>query len=121
MEFQRIIYDLLCHDRNKNGRGAACYIRRDIGYIQNMTVIHKIAPFKNKRVKRNVQKLFDGEVLEKLNSKYKPLHKFKKSRIHIDKEKSWIWNLETGCQQKAGFFQRKIPESIGKLWIMGIT
>ena len=33
-----------------------------------MTVTDKIAPFKNKQVKVNIQKLFDGKVLEKLNS-----------------------------------------------------
>ena len=32
-----------------------------------MTVIDKIAPYKNKQVKGNTQKWFDGEVLEKLN------------------------------------------------------
>ena len=45
-----------------------------------MTVIDKIAPYKSKRVKGNTQKWFDGEVLEKL------FKKFKKSRLHIDKE-----------------------------------
>ena len=34
-----------------------------------MTVIDKIAPFKAKRVKRDIQKWFDGEVLEELNSR----------------------------------------------------
>ena len=48
-----------------------------------MTVIDKIAPFKTKRVKGNIQKWFDGEVLEKLNSRDKFFQKFKKSRLHI--------------------------------------
>ena len=39
--------------------------RKDIGYIQNMTVINKIASYKAKRMKGNTQNLFDGEVLEK--------------------------------------------------------
>ena len=51
-----------------------------------MTVIGKIASFKTKQVKENTQKWFDGEVLEKLNSRAKPFQKFKKSRLHIDKE-----------------------------------
>ena len=51
-----------------------------------MTVIDKIAPHKSKRVKENTQKLFDGEVLEKLNLRNKLVKKFKKSRLHIDKE-----------------------------------
>ena len=35
-----------------------------------MTTVDKIAPFKIKRVKENTRKGFDGEVLEKLNSRY---------------------------------------------------
>lgn len=37
-------------------------------------------------MKENTQKLFDGKVLEKLNSTDTPFQKFKKSRLHIDKE-----------------------------------
>ena len=51
-----------------------------------MTVIDKIASYKSKRVKGNTQKWFDGEVLEKLNLRNKLFKKFKKSRLHIDKE-----------------------------------
>ena len=51
-----------------------------------MIGIDKTAPFKIKRVKGNTQKWFDGEVLEKLNSRDKPFQKSKKSRLHIDKE-----------------------------------
>ena len=36
--------------------------------------------------KRNTQKWFDGEMLEKLNLRNKLLKKFNKSRLHIDKE-----------------------------------
>ena len=51
-----------------------------------MTVIDKITPYKSKRVKGNTQKWFDGKVLEKLNLRNKLFKKFKKSRLHIDKE-----------------------------------
>ena len=51
-----------------------------------MTVIDKIAPYKSKQVKGNTQKWFDGEVLEKSNLRNKLFKKFKKSRLHIDKE-----------------------------------
>ena len=51
-----------------------------------MTVIDKLAPYKSKRVKGNTQKWFDGEVLEKINQRNKLFKKFKKSRLHIDKE-----------------------------------
>ena len=51
-----------------------------------MTVIDKIARFKTKWVKGYTQKWFDGEVWERLNSRNKRFQKFKKSRLHIDKE-----------------------------------
>ena len=37
-------------------------------------------------MKGNTQKRVDGEVLEKLNLRNKLFKKFKKSRLHIDKE-----------------------------------
>ena len=37
-------------------------------------------------MKGNTQKWFDGEVLEKLNLRNKLFEKFKKSRLHFDKE-----------------------------------
>ena len=51
-----------------------------------MTVIDKITAYKSKRVKGNHQKWFDGELLEKFNLKNKLSKKFKKLRLHIDKE-----------------------------------
>ena len=51
-----------------------------------MTVIDKIAPYRNKRINGNTQKWFDGEVFEKLNARDKLFKKFKKSRLNIDKE-----------------------------------
>ena len=49
-------------------------------------VVDSIAPYKTKRVKANTQKWFDGEVLENINTRDKLFKKFKKSRLHIDKE-----------------------------------
>ena len=51
----------------------------------NLTVIDKIASYKSKRVKGNNQKLFDGEVLEKLILRNKLFKTFKKSKLHIIK------------------------------------
>ena len=51
----------------------------------NLTVIDKIASYKSKPVKGNNQKLFDGEVLEKLNLRNKLFKTFKKSKLHIIK------------------------------------
>ena len=50
------------------------------------TVIDNIAICKTKRVKTNTQKRFDVEILEKKNTRNKLFKRFKKSRLHIDKE-----------------------------------
>ena len=42
-------------------------------------------------MKGNTQKWFNGEVLEKLNLRNKLFKKFKKSRLHIDKESNIKW------------------------------
>ena len=87
-----------------------------------MTVIDKIAPYKSKREKGNTQKWFDGEVLEKLNLRNKLFKKFKKSRLHIDKElykKSKYDALKLIVSKKQAFFEEKLSETIGKpkeLW-----
>ena len=87
-----------------------------------MTVIDKIAPYKSKRVKGNTQKWFDGEVLEKLNLRNKLFKKFKKSRLHIDKElykKSKYDALKLIAPKKQACFEEKLSETIGKpkeLW-----
>ena len=87
-----------------------------------MTVIDEIAPFKTKLVKRNTQKWFDGEVLEKVNSNDTLFKKFKKSRLHIDKElfkKAKYEALELIATKKQASFNENVSESIGKpkeLW-----
>ena len=86
-----------------------------------MTVIDKIAPFKTKRVKGNTQKYFYCEVLQKLNCRDNIFQKFKKSRLHIDKElfkkpKYGAWKRI--ATKKAGFLKKK-SQSIGtskELW-----
>ena len=72
-----------------------------------MTVIDTIAPYISKRVKGNTQKCFDGEVLEKLNLRNKYFKKFKKSRLHIDKElykKIKIRSFKADFVKKASIF-----------------
>ena len=51
-----------------------------------ITATDKIAPYRNKRVKGNTQKRFDSEVLEKLNARDKLFKKFKKYRLHVNRE-----------------------------------
>ena len=48
-----------------------------------MAVTDKIAPYRNKIIKRNTQKWFDSEVLEKLNVRGKLFKKLKKSRLKL--------------------------------------
>ena len=84
-----------------------------------MTVIDKIAPYKNKRIKVNTQKWFDSEVLEKLNARDKLSKKFKKSGFNTDVQKAEYdaWKLITTKKQE--FFEEKLSETIGKskeLW-----
>ena len=51
-----------------------------------MEVINKVAPFKSKRIKRNSQEWFDSEIAEKLIIQDKLFKKYKKTRLHVDKE-----------------------------------
>ena len=87
-------------------------------FFQNiMTVIDEIASFKTKRVKGNIQKWFDGEVLEELNSRDKFFQKLKKSRLHIDKglfKKAKYEALKLIATKKQAFVKEKVSESIGK-------
>ena len=55
-----------------------------------MTVIDKIAPYLNKRVKGNIRKWFDSKFLEKLNATDKLFRKFKKGNLNVDKELNMI-------------------------------
>ena len=51
-----------------------------------MEVIDKVAPVKNKRIKRNFQKWFDTEISEKLIIRDKLFKKYKRPSFHVDKE-----------------------------------
>ena len=51
-----------------------------------MEVIDKVAPVKNKRIKSNSQEWFDIEISEKLIIQDKLFKKYKKTRLHVDKE-----------------------------------
>ena len=51
-----------------------------------MEVIDKVVPVRNKGVKRNSQEWFDSEISEKLIIRDKLFKKYKKSRLHVDKE-----------------------------------
>ena len=51
-----------------------------------MKVIDKVAPVKNKRIKRNSQEWFGSEISEKLIIRDKIFKKYKKTRLQVDKE-----------------------------------
>ena len=60
-------------------------------FIQKiMGVIDKVAPIKERRVKLNSQKWFDGEIADEIKNRNKLFKKFKKSKLHIHKE---IYNV----------------------------
>ena len=88
-----------------------------------MTVNDKITSFITKRVKGNTQKWFDGEVLEKLNSKDKLFQKFKKSRLRIDKElckKAKYKALKLIATKKQTFFKEKTSKYWEAKRVIGI-
>ena len=51
-----------------------------------MAVIDNLAPSKNKRIKGTSQNWFDAEIMEKISDRDKLFKKFKKSRLHVDKD-----------------------------------
>ena len=53
-------------------------------------MIDKVAPIKERRVKQNSQEWFDGEIADEIKNRNKLFKKFKKSKLHIDKE---IYNV----------------------------
>ena len=56
-------------------------------FIQKLvSVIDEIAPWKTKRVKGNSKEWFDSAVSEGINNRDKRFRKFKKSRLHLNKE-----------------------------------
>ena len=92
-------------------------------FIQRiMTVIDKIVPHKNKRIKGNTQKWFDRKVLEKLNVRDKLFKKFKKSRLNTGKDlyiKAKYDTLKLITTTNQTFFEEMLSETIDKpkeLW-----
>ena len=77
---------------------------------------------RNKRIKGNIQKWFDSEVLEKLNARGKLFKKIKKSRLNTDKElykKPEYDASKLITTTKQAFFKEKLSETIDKskaLW-----
>ena len=92
-------------------------------FIQKlMRVIDLVAPIKSRRIKQNSQECFDGEVAEKISVRDKLFKKFKKSKLHIDKEIYKIARYEVQkliSYKKKKFSENRLNNSIGKpreLW-----
>ena len=51
-----------------------------------MDVIDKFAPMKERRVKQNSQKQFDGEIADRIKNRDRLFKKIKKSKLHIYKD-----------------------------------
>ena len=87
-----------------------------------MGVIDLVAPIKSRRIKQNSQEWFDGEFAEKISVRDKLFKKFKKSKLHIDKEIYKIARCEVQkliSYKKKSFFENKLNDSVGKpkeLW-----
>ena len=87
-----------------------------------MGVIDLVAPVKSRRIKQNSQEWFDGEVAEKINVRDKLFKKFKKSKLHIDKEINKIARYEVQKfiqYKKKKFSENRLNDSLGKpkeLW-----
>ena len=57
-----------------------------ISFKKIRIVVDNIASCNIKRVEASTQKWCDGEVLENINTRDKLFKRFKKSRLHIDKQ-----------------------------------
>ena len=98
----------------------------DIAYsdfIQYITsVINKIAPFTEIRIKNYSHDWFDGEILDKIIRRGKCHKKFKASILNIDEQlyKETKINVQKLIKnKKRDFYQEKIKEIVGKpkeLW-----
>ena len=69
-----------------------------------MSVIHKVASIKERRVKQNSQEFFDGKIADEIKSRDKLFKKFKKSKLQIDKD---IYNAARNEVRKMIFNKKK--------------
>ena len=83
-----------------------------------MGVIHLVAPIKSRRIKPNSQEWFDSEVAKKSVCD-KLFKKFKKSKLHIDKEIYKIARYEVqkliSCKKKK-FLENRLIGKLKELW-----
>ena len=92
-------------------------------FIQKVIgVIDQVALIKSRRIKQNSQEWFDDEVAEKISVCNKLFKKFKKSKLHIDREIYKVARYEVQkliSYKKKKFFENGLHDSIVKpkeLW-----
>ena len=87
-----------------------------------LSVVNKIAPFKDLRIKHNTQDWFDDEVAEAIKLRKKRLKIFKSTKLHIHEElykESKYVAVKLIENKKKKFYKEKLNENIGKpkhLW-----
>ena len=69
-----------------------------------MSVIDKVAPIKGRQIKENSQEWFDGEIADEIKNHEKLFKKFKKSKLHVDKD---IYNAVRYKLQKMIFNKKR--------------
>ena len=85
-----------------------------------LSVVDKIAPFKDLRIKNNTQDWFDEAKAIKLTEKR--LKQFKSTKLHIDEDlykETKYHAVKLIKQKKSHFYKEKLKENIGKpkeLW-----
>ena len=91
-----------------------------VDYIFQTTIIwfiDLVVPIKLRRIKQNSQEWFEGEVAEKISIRNKLFNKFKKSKLHIDKEIYKWARYEVQkliSYTKKTFLKNRLDDSIGK-------
>ena len=81
------------------------------------SVVDKIAPFKDLRIKSNTQDWFDDEVAEVIKLREKHLKHFKSTKLHIDEElyrESKYRAIKLIKEKEKKFYKEKLKETIGK-------
>ena len=87
-----------------------------------LSVVDKIAPFKDLRIKNNTQDWFDDEVAKAIKLREKRLKQFKSTKLHIDEDlykEAKYHAVKLIKQKKSHFYKEKLKENIGKpkeLW-----
>ena len=87
-----------------------------------MVEIVKVAPIEEKKIKHNSQEWYGGEISEAIKNRDKLLKKFKRSRLHMDKESYNAARYKVHkmiFNKKKDYFENKLNECIGKpkeLW-----